>query len=106
MNIRKLLLSSVSAAGLLWAGSANAVNTSGSVREVYATATTTYIYVAPSSFGSVPTYVYTCGTTDPELARVIASSLHKNVYLSCNATTWPTTGVYRYGGAVTQIWVN
>lgn len=107
MNTQKLVQSSLLAvAGLVGAGIANAAVTSGPVEMVYADSTTTYIYVSPSNFLAVPAYVYSCSTTDPELARAIVANLHKNAYLVCSNTSWPTAGSYRYGGTVTYLYAN
>ncbi len=107
MNTQKLVQSSLLAvAGCLGVGVATAASTSGPVEQVYADSTNTYIYVSPSSFLAVPSYVYSCYTSDPEIARAIVASLHKNVYLVCGNTSWPTSGSYRYGGAVSYLYAN
>jgi len=106
MNIKNLVLSSVVAgAGILGLESANAAVTYGPVEQAYVNTTTTYVYVSPASFLAVPAYVYYCSTTDPELARAIVSSVHKNAYIGCS-NAWPTTGTYRYGGTLSYIYVN
>ena len=104
--IKRLFFSSLVAIGVLSAGSGYAAVTYGPVDQYYTNSTTTYVYVTPPSFTGVPAYQYYCSTTDPELARAIVSSLHNNVYLSCSATSWSTSGTLRNGGAVNWIYVN
>lgn len=107
MNIKRLMLSFTLASAVLGTGVAHATClTYGPVEQIYTSGTTTYIYVSPSNALAVPSYVYYFGTTDHELAEVFANSLHKNVYISGDAATCPTTGTYRYGGVGSYIYAN
>lgn len=108
MNFKKLVLSfTLASAAVLGIGVAHAACTYyGPVEEVWTNGSTTYVYVSPPSSHAVPPYVYYFATTDSEYADTISNSLHKNVYISGNAGACPTSGTYRYGGAVTSYYEN
>lgn len=108
MNLKKIALASVLASGaLLGAGSVNAACTVyGAVEQVYADNTWTYVYLSPSNQYAVPSYVYYFGTPDPDLAKTLSNSLHKNIIISGNAASCPAAGSYRYGGTASYAYVN
>ena len=108
MNIKKLaLLSVLATATMLGANLANAACTTyGPVEQVYTINGTTYVYVSPANAFPTPSYVYIFSTTNALIAQTMAASLHKNAYVSGNATTCPTTGTARTGGVASYMVAN
>ena len=101
MKIKRLILSSVIAgSALLSAGAANAATVWGEVVQYYSDATWGWVYVRPSNFWGVPSYVFYARTSDPELGNRIPGLLHKTVYLNTTANC-QAAGTYRYCGDIT-----
>ena len=107
MNFKKLVLSfTLASAAVLGTGVADAACTTfGRVAQIYTNGSLTRVYLYPTQLTGLPAYAWYFDTTDPELANVMNTSLHKTVYISGNAASCPA-GTYRYGGVASYIYAN
>lgn len=100
MKIKNLILSSVVAgSALLAVGTTNAATIYGEVVEYYSDTTWGYVYVKPTNFHAVPSYVYYARTSDPELGNRLSDLLFKSGIFVTSGNC-ATSGSYRYCGDI------
>jgi hypothetical protein len=105
MKINKLISSIIVGSALLAAGTVNAATISGDIVQISTNGAIVTVWVRPTNFSAVPTYVWSVTTNNLVIAASIGSGINKSAQLTTSAAC-AGTGSIRSCGTITSVRIN